>query len=262
MARPPLIDPEMMGGSEEELLPQVEMEIAAPEEFEGGVDITEDGQGGAVLEALMGGQGMEVETEVYDHNANLAEVLDEGILGELSSDLRGQFEEDNESRMEWQDSYTKGLDLLGVKYEERTQPFAGATGVTHPLIAESVTQFQAQCYKELLPAGGPVKTQIIGLKDQAREEQATRVKDFMNYQITEVMEEFDPDTDQMLFYLPLSGSAFKKIYYDTIKQRRGTVYSCGRYGYSVWCYRYGNSQPSNAYFTDGRKPGSQDAGCR
>ena len=193
------------GGSEEEVLPQVEMEIASPEEFEGGVDITEDGQGGAVLEALMGGQGMEVETEVYDHNANLAEVLDENILGELSSDLRGQFEEDNESRMEWQ--------------EERTQPFAGATGVTHPLIAESVTQFQAQCYKELLPAGGPVKTQIIGLKDQAREEQATRVKDFMNYQITEVMEEFDPDTDQMLFYLPLSGSTFKKVYYDTIKQR-------------------------------------------
>ena len=207
------------GGLEEEELPQVEMEIASPEEFEGGVDITEDGKGGAILEALMGGEGMEVETEVYDHNANLAEVLDENILGELSSDLRGQFEEDNESRMEWQESYTKGLDLLGVKYEERTQPFAGATGVTHPLIAESVTQFQAQCYKELLPAGGPVKTQIVGLKDQAREEQATRVKDFMNYQIMEVMEEFDPDTDQMLFYLPLSGSTFKKIYYDTLKQR-------------------------------------------
>ena len=126
------------GGLEEEELPQVEMEIASPEEFEGGVDITEDGKGGAILEALMGGEGMEVETEVYDHNANLAEVLDENILGELSSDLRGQFEEDNESRMEWQESYTKGLDLLGVKYEERTQPFAGATGVTHPLITESV----------------------------------------------------------------------------------------------------------------------------
>ena len=120
---------------------------------------------------------------------------------------------------EWEEGYVKGLDLLGIKYEERTQPFAGASGVTHPLIAESVTQFQAQCYKELLPAGGPVKTQIIGMKDQAREEQATRVKDFMNYQITEVMEEFDTDTDQMLFYLPLSGSTFKKVYYDPLKQR-------------------------------------------
>ena len=204
------------GGPEEEELPQVEMEIASPEEFQGGVDVTEDGKGGAILQAL---EGMEVETEVYDHNANLADVLDDSILGELSSDLRGMYEEDNDSRAEWEEGYVKGLDLLGIKYEERTQPFAGASGVTHPLIAESVTQFQAQCYKELLPAGGPVKTQIIGLKDQAREEQASRVKDFMNYQITEVMEEFDTDTDQMLFYLPLSGSTFKKVYYDPLKQR-------------------------------------------
>ena len=204
------------GGPEEEELPQVEMEIASPEEFQGGVDVTEDGKGGAILQAL---EGMEVETEVYDHNANLADVLDDSILGELSSDLRGMYEEDNDSRAEWEEGYVKGLDLLGIKYEERTQPFAGASGVTHPLIAESVTQFQAQCYKELLPAGGPVKTQILGLKDQAREEQATRVKDFMNYQITEVMEEFDTDTDQMLFYLPLSGSTFKKVYYDPLKQR-------------------------------------------
>ena len=92
----------------------------------------------------MGGEGMEVETEVYDHNANLADVLDDSILGELSSDLRGMYEEDNDSRAEWEEGYVKGLDLLGIKYEERTQPFAGASGVTHPLIAESVTQFQAQ----------------------------------------------------------------------------------------------------------------------
>ena len=207
------------GGPEEEELPQVEMEIASPEEFAGGVDVTEDGQGGAILEALMSGEGMEVETEVYDHNANLADVLDDSILGEMSSELRGLYEEDSDTREEWEEGYVKGLDLLGIKYEERTQPFAGASGVTHPLIAESVTQFQAQCYKELLPAGGPVKTQILGMKDQAREEQATRVKDFMNYQITEVMEEFDTDTDQMLFYLPLSGSTFKKVYYDPLKQR-------------------------------------------
>ena len=209
------------GGPEDIQLPKVEVDVNAPEEFEGGVDVTDDGQGGAILQSL---EGMEVETEVYDHNANLADVLDEDILGEMSSDLIAQYEEDNDTRSEWEEGYVKGLDLLGVKYEERTQPFAGASGVTHPLIAESVTQFQAQCYKELLPAGGPVKTQIIGMKDQAREEQATRVKDFMNYQITEVMEEFDPDTDQMLFYLPLSGSTFKKVYYDPLKQRAVSMF--------------------------------------
>ena len=209
------------GGPEDIQLPKVEVDVNAPEEFEGGVDVTDDGQGGAILQSL---EGMEVETEVYDHNANLADVLDQDILGEMSSDLIAQYEEDNDTRAEWEEGYVKGLDLLGVKYEERTQPFAGASGVTHPLIAESVTQFQAQCYKELLPAGGPVKTQIIGMKDQAREEQATRVKDFMNYQITEVMEEFDPDTDQMLFYLPLSGSTFKKVYYDPLKQRAVSMF--------------------------------------
>ncbi len=124
-----------------------------------------------------------------------------------------------ESRSEWEETYTQGLDQLGVKYDERTQPFQGASGVTHPLIAESVTQFQAQAYKELLPSGGPVKTQVLGLQDVAREEQAARVKDFMNYQIMEVMEEFDPDMDQLLFYLPLSGSTFKKVYFDEAKQR-------------------------------------------
>ena len=209
------------GGPEGIELPKVEVDINTPEDFKGGVDVTDDGQGGAVLQSL---EGMEVETEVYDHNANLAEILDDATLGEMSSDLMGQYEEDSDSRSEWEEGYIKGLDLLGVKYEERTQPFAGASGVTHPLIAESVTQFQAQCYKELLPAGGPVKTQIIGMKDQAREEQATRVKDFMNYQITEVMEEFDPDTDQMLFYLPLSGSTFKKVYYDPLKQRAVSMF--------------------------------------
>ena len=209
------------GGPEGIELPKVEVDVNTPEDFKGGVDVTDDGQGGAILQSL---EGMEVETEVYDHNANLADVLDEQTLGELSSDLIAQYEEDNDSRSEWEEGYVKGLDLLGIKYEERTQPFAGASGVTHPLIAESVTQFQAQCYKELLPAGGPVKTQIIGMKDQAREEQATRVKDFMNYQITEVMEEFDTDTDQMLFYLPLSGSTFKKVYYDPLKQRAVSMF--------------------------------------
>ena len=197
------------------------VEIPQVEDFAGGAEITQGADGSAIIQALMGGQpdGIEVETEQYDHMANLAEVIDEAVLGEISSELRGLYEEDTESREEWEEGYTKGLDLLGIKYQERTQPFEGASGVTHPLIAESVTQFQAQAYKELLPAGGPVKTQVLGAKTMEKEAQASRVKNFMNYQVTEVMEEFDPDTDQMLFYLPLSGSTFKKVYFDPTKAR-------------------------------------------
>ena len=162
---------------------------------------------------------IEVDTEEYDHDANLAEVLSDSILGEISSDLRGRYEEDLESSSEWREAYTKGLDLLGIKYQERTEPFQGASGVTHPLLSESVTQFQAQAYKEMLPSGGPVRTHVLGSETPQKQEQSNRVKEFMNYQITEVMEEFDPDTDQMLFYLPLSGSTFKKVYFDTTKNR-------------------------------------------
>ena len=142
-----------------------------------------------------------------------------GPLGELSTELRGLYDEDLESRSEWEEAYVKGLDLLGIKMDERTTPFEGASGITHPLVAESVTQFQAQAYKELLPSGGPVKTGVLGAKTPEREAQAGRVKDFMNYQITEVMEEYDPDMDQLLYYLPLSGSTFKKVYYDPTRQR-------------------------------------------
>ena len=199
----------------------IEVDVPQVEDFAGGDEILQDVDGGAIVQALMGGaeEGIEVQTAVYDHNANLAEILDESTLGEISSELREMYEEDMDSRQDWEQSYTKGLDLLGIKYEERTQPFDGATGVTHPLIAESVTQFQAQAYKELLPAGGPVKTQVLGSKTMEKEAQASRVKNFMNYQVTEVMEEFDPDTDQMLFYLPLSGSTFKKVYFDPTKNR-------------------------------------------
>ena len=203
-----------------EAVPGQEIQLPQFEDFAGGAEVIEDGQGGAIVQALaemMG--GAEVVTEEYDHNANIAEVLDETILGEISSELRGRFEEDQDSRSEWEEAYTKGLDLLGVRYEERTQPFQGASGVTHPIIAESVTQFQAQSYKELLPAGGPVRTQIIGAKTPEVEAQAQRVKDYLNYLVMEEMEEFDPDTDQMLFYLPLVGSTFKKVYYDETKQR-------------------------------------------
>lgn len=212
----------MQGGSPEIETPEVEVEVPQPLNFEGGAEVIDDGQGGAIVQALQGMMGqepVEVATEQYNHDANLAEILDEATLGEISSDLRGKYEEDLESSAEWRETYTKGLDLLGIKYQERTEPFQGASGVTHPLISESVTQFQAQAYKEMLPAGGPVRTKVLGMETREKQDQATRVKEFMNYQITEIMEEFDPDTDQMLFYLPLSGSTFKKVYFDATKNR-------------------------------------------
>ena len=162
---------------------------------------------------------VEVVAEPYDHDANLAEVLDDSVLGSLSSDLQSKVREDMESRSDWEEAIAKGLNLLGINYEDRSDPFLGASGVTHPLLAEATSQFQSQAYKEMLPSGGPVKTQILGVPTQQTEDQAQRVKDFMNYQIMEVMEEYDPDTDQMLFYLPLTGSTFKKVYFDPTKQR-------------------------------------------
>tara|TARA_Y100000816_G_scaffold77333_1_gene52447 strand:- start:3163 stop:5610 length:2448 start_codon:yes stop_codon:yes gene_type:complete len=198
------------------------VDVAVPQtpNFEGGAEVMQNPQGGAIVQAITQAIAAQQEQEPQTpHDANLAELIDEGYRGELSTELRGSYEEDLESRSEWEETYTKGLDQLGIKHEERSQPFEGASGVTHPLIAESVTQFQAQAYKELIPAGGPVQTRIMGLQDVAREEQAARVKDFMNYQIMEVMEEFDPDMDQLLFYLPLSGSTFKKVYFDPARNR-------------------------------------------
>ena len=162
---------------------------------------------------------VEVVAEPYNHDANLAEVLDDSVLGSLSSDLQNKVREDMESRQDWEEAIAKGLNLLGINYEDRSDPFLGASGVTHPLLSEATTQFQSQAYKEMLPSGGPVKAQILGVATKETEDQAQRVKDFMNYQITEVMEEYDPDTDQMLFYLPLTGSTFKKVYFDQAKQR-------------------------------------------
>lgn len=145
-----------------------------------------------------------------DHFENLGEFLDDSVLDPLGSKLVDQYNEYRESRADWEDTYRNGLDLLGFKYERRTEPFRGASGVNHPVLAEAVTQFQAQAYKELLPADGPVRTQIMGNADVAKEEQSKRVKDFMNYQIMDQMKEYEPEFDQMLFYLPLSGSTFKK----------------------------------------------------
>jgi len=148
-------------------------------------------------------------------NENLAELLDENELMRISNQLVDGIEKDKSSREDWEKTYTDGLKYLGMKFDdERSEPFEGASGVIHPLLGEAVTTFQAQAYKELLPSGGPVKTQVIGAYDGAVEEQAQRVKEFMNYQIVHVMEEFDEELDQMLFYLPLAGSAFKKVYYD------------------------------------------------
>jgi hypothetical protein len=152
-------------------------------------------------------------------NANLAEYIDEADLGVISSDLVGDIEEDISSRRDWEEQYKGGLELLGMNYEDRAEPFEGASGVVHPLLAESVTQFQAQAYRELLPASGPVRTHIVGAESPELLGQAERVKNYMNYQITYEMEEYDPELDQMLFYLPIVGSAFKKVYFDPSMQR-------------------------------------------
>tara|TARA_R110002153_G_scaffold222571_1_gene375011 strand:- start:4044 stop:6488 length:2445 start_codon:yes stop_codon:yes gene_type:complete len=150
---------------------------------------------------------------------NLAEIFEERDLRNIGLDLLSDFEEDESSREEWLDTFVKGLELLGIKTTDRSQPFPGASGVHHPLLSESVAQFQAQAYKELLPADGPIKTQLVGVETDEKVQQAERVQEFMNYQLTYNMEEYDPELDQMLFYLPLSGSAFKKVYYDPAKQR-------------------------------------------
>ena len=162
--------------------------------------------------------GMGVVPEVA-FDGNLADVIDSAILGRIASDLVGYIDDDLSSRQDWEDTYKQGLEFLGMKTEERTEPFEGSSGVIHPLLAESVTQFQAQAYRELLPANGPVRTQVIGAQSEMLVKQAERVKDYMNYQITYEMEEYDPELDQMLFYLPVIGSTFKKVYRDPLKQR-------------------------------------------
>jgi hypothetical protein len=159
------------------------------------------------------------QSQATDFNANLADFVDERELGYLSSTLHQNYQDYKSSRKEWEKSYTQGLELLGFKYENRTEPFAGASGATHPVLAEAVTQFQALAYKELLPANGPVRTQIIGVQTPEKTQQSNRVKDFMNYQLMDQMKEYEPEFDQMLFYLPLAGSAFKKVYYDDLLER-------------------------------------------
>ncbi len=184
----------------------IELEILPQEEEETELFVQPDG-------SIVRGSEMESES-VSKFGENIAETLDERELNTIANELVGNFEDDLDSRNDWFQTYTEGLDLLGINSDSRSQPFVGASGVHHPILAEAVTQFQAQAYKEMLPAGGPVDTEVLGMTDNAKMEKANRVKNFMNYQITYKMEEYDPEMDQLLFYLPLSGSAFKKVYYD------------------------------------------------
>jgi len=162
---------------------------------------------------------LEAEEEENPFYENLAETLDERVLSRMAGELISDYKKDKESRSDWEKSYTNGLDLLGFKYNNESGPFQGASSVTHPMLAEAVTQFQAQAYKELLPSDGPVRTQVVGELTDEKTAQAERVKEFMNYMIMNKMEEYTPEFDQLLFYLPLAGSAFKKIYYDDVMQR-------------------------------------------
>jgi hypothetical protein len=178
------------------------------------IEITEEEDGGATVDF-----DPEDEREEVGFTENLAENISDMELGRISSDLLGEFDANKASRQEWEDAYTDGLELLGFNYEERSQPFRGASGVTHPLLAEAATQFQAQAFNELLPSSGPVRTVIMGERTRAKQEQSERVRHFMNYYVTNVMEDYTPDMDQMLFYLPLAGSTFKKIYFDEVAGR-------------------------------------------
>ena len=185
---------------------EIELEIMEQPVEETEVFIQPDGS------AILGSDMPDQATAKFGEN--LAEMIDERELYTIATELVSNYQDDLDSRDDWFHTYTEGLDLLGINAESRSQPFIGASGVHHPILAEAVTQFQAQAYKELLPAGGPVDTEVLGVTDDAKLEKANRVKNFMNYQITYKMEEYDPEMDQLLFYLPLSGSAFKKVYYD------------------------------------------------
>ena len=200
----------------EEVIQDQQEKIEKVQSEGGPVEIEMDDQGGAEISFDPNAATPEGGEE---HFANLAEFLDEQLLSELATTLSDKYTDYKESRADWEQSYREGLDLLGFKYQRRTQPFRGASSVTHPVLAEAVAQFQATAYKELLPADGPVRAQILGAVTSAKQDQANRVKDFMNYQLMDQMKEYEPEFDQMLFYLPLAGSTFKKVYYDDLLGR-------------------------------------------
>jgi hypothetical protein len=194
-------------------LPSGDIAIEMEDELPSDIDIEFDAETGAVVVNI----GAEDDDVSYD--SNLAEIIEPDVLQLISSDLMSLFDADKSSRKEWEEQYSKGMKMLGFTFEERTKPFKGACGVQHPLLTESIVQFQSQALKELMPAGGPVRTQVLGKETREKLMQADRVRDFMNYQITTVMEEYTPDFDQLLFYVGFGGSAFKKVYFDEVKGR-------------------------------------------
>ena len=210
------IDEEVLEVETEEVEPDVSIGILNPEavaiETEDGGMIIEFDPGS---ENALGGDA---------HDANLAEFMDEGELQNLAGELVGQYDSDRMSRKDWETTYIKGLDLLGLKIEDRTQPFPGACGVFHPVLTESIIRYQAHSMMETFPPSGPVKTQVLGNLDSEKEEQALRVQNEMNFQVTEVMTDYRSEHEQLLFHLPLAGSAFKKIYYDVDMGRACAVF--------------------------------------
>jgi hypothetical protein len=202
-----------------EVDPQEEIEIEqekAVEAQDPGVEVTPNEDGSVEVNFDPSKVNIEGQPSHFD---NLAELLPDDVLKPIGLELVGNYKEYKTSRKDWEQSYIQGLDLLGFKYENRTEPFQGASGATHPVLAEAVTQFQAGAYKELLPAEGPVRTQVVGKPDPQKEAQSQRVKNYMNYELMEKMEEYEPEFDQMLFHLPLAGSTFKKVYYDDLLGR-------------------------------------------
>ena len=200
--------------------PEIEVAIATDEE----PSIEIDAETGEVTIDFGDGEGDEDGEDTGEHDSNLAEFMDDAELESIASDLVGSFMADRESRKDWASAYITGLDLLGMKIEDRTQPWAGASGVYHPMLTEAVVRFQAQAMSELMPASGPVRTKIMGKLTPEKAEQASRVQNEMNYLITEEMPEYRDELELMLFRLPLAGSAFKKTYYDPIWERPASVF--------------------------------------
>jgi len=195
----------------EEELQEVAVQDEDVEELKGPVEVIPEEDGGATIDYDPGAINTPGSESHFD---NLADILPEDAVEPIGNEMVQNYMDYKSSRKEWENAYTTGLDLLGFKYENRTEPFQGASGATHPVLAEAVTQFQAQAYKELLPSDGPVRTQVIGVKNPQTEQQAQRVKDYMNYLIMDTMKEYESEFDSMLFHLPLAGSTFKKVYYD------------------------------------------------
>ena len=206
---PSQLDPDDLAAEVEIELPDSANVVMADIEAEdvGSIEISPEDDGGVVID--FDPQDQRGVSE--DFYANLAEEMPDRELARISSDLLGEFDANKAGRQEWEDAYTNGLELLGFTYDERTQPFRGASAVTHPLLAEAATQFQAQAFNELLPASGPVRTVVMGKESTSKNQQASRVRQFMNYYITSVMEEYTPDMDQMLFYLPVAQFDFPAL---------------------------------------------------